>query len=58
MGFGIKDAETAASMSQVADAVVVGSAIVKQIEANPDQSDVIMNNIGNLLADMRAAMDK
>lgn len=58
VGFGIKDAETAASMSQVADAVVVGSAIVKQIEANPDQSDVIMDNIGNLLADMRAAMDK
>lgn len=58
VGFGIKDAETAASMSKIADAVVVGSAIVKQIEANPDQSNVIMDNIGNLLAEMRAAMDK
>ncbi len=58
VGFGIKDAATAAQMAKVADAVVVGSAIIKQIEANPDKVDVILDNIGNLLAGMRAAMDE
>ena len=58
VGFGIKDAETAATMSQVADAVVVGSALIKQVEAHPDDHAQITENIGQLLAGMRAAMDK
>lgn len=57
VGFGIKDAESAAAVAQVADAVVVGSAVVKLAEATPDDHAAIMNNISNLLKSMRAAMD-
>ena len=57
VGFGIKDAETAAQVSSIADAVVVGSVLVKMIEENPDDAAKIMNNIANLLSSMRRAMN-
>ena len=57
VGFGVKDAETAAQVSQVADAVVVGSVLVKMIEDNVDNTDKIINNISELLSSMRHAMD-
>ena len=57
VGFGIKDAATAAAMSAFADAVVVGSALVSRIEANPDRPDVATAEIKALLSEMRAAMD-
>lgn len=57
VGFGIKDAESAAAVAKVADAVVVGSAVVRLAEATPDDHAAIMNAIGNLLESMRAAMD-
>lgn len=40
VGFGIKTPEDAANMAQIADAVVVGSAIVDNIHANNGKSDV------------------
>ncbi len=58
VGFGIKNAETAATVAAVADAVIVGSAIVKIIENNVDDADTIMNDIADLLSGMRTAMDK
>lgn len=57
VGFGIKDAETAAKVSTVADAVVVGSVLVKMVEDAADDNDKIMNNIADLLSSMRRAMD-
>ena len=57
VGFGIKDAESAQAVAAVADAVVVGSALVKKIEQNPSQSDKITTDIADVLARMRAAMD-
>ncbi len=57
VGFGIKDAETAAAMSEFADAVVVGSALVSRIEANLDQPQQAIAEIATLLSEMRAAMD-
>ncbi|MFZ1387428.1 MAG: tryptophan synthase subunit alpha [Thiolinea sp.] len=57
VGFGIKDAATAAAVGQVADAVVVGSALIKQVEANPDDHAMIIKNISGLLASMRSALD-
>ena len=57
VGFGIKDAATAAVVAQVADAVVVGSAVIKQIEAHLNDHATIMKNISDLLASMRQAMD-
>ncbi|MDR3159878.1 MAG: tryptophan synthase subunit alpha [Zoogloeaceae bacterium] len=35
VGFGIRDAETAAKMAEIADAVVVGSRIIEELEAAP-----------------------
>ena len=57
VGFGIKDAASAAAISAVSDGVIVGSAIVKIIENNADDTDTIMNDIGSLLSSMREAMD-
>ena len=57
VGFGIKDAESASSISAVSDGVIVGSAIVKIIENNVDDTDTILNQIGALLKSMRLAMD-
>ena len=57
VGFGIKDAPTAAAVAKVSDAVVVGSVLVKMIEENAGNDDVIINNISALLSDMRQAMD-
>ena len=57
VGFGVKDAETAAQVAQIADAVVVGSVLVKMIENNVDNNAIINNNISELLSSMRDAMD-
>ena len=57
VGFGIKDAETAAAMSKLADAVVVGSALVSRIEANLEQPQQAIADIKRLLGEMRSAMD-
>ncbi|CAA6815310.1 MAG: Tryptophan synthase alpha chain (EC [uncultured Thiotrichaceae bacterium] len=57
VGFGIKDAESAIAVSKVADAVIVGSAIVKKIESNADNEAAILQEIGELLAAMRQGMD-
>ncbi|MEJ2622731.1 MAG: tryptophan synthase subunit alpha, partial [Candidatus Thiodiazotropha sp.] len=57
VGFGIKDAETAAAVSQVADAVVVGSALVSRVEALADQPDKIGATLRELLLSMRQAID-
>ncbi len=57
VGFGIKDAETAAAMGAVADAVVVGSAIVSLVEKHASEPEKIHATIGTLLGGMRAALD-
>jgi len=56
VGFGIRDAQSAASVAAVADAVVVGSAVVKQIEEHGKAGAV--SAVAKLLREMRAAMDK
>jgi len=57
VGFGIKDASSAAAISMVSDGAIVGSAIVKIIEKNSDDADTIMTEISALLQSMRQAMD-
>lgn len=57
VGFGIKDPQTAAAMSEFADAVVVGSALVSRLESNLDDPAKGVSEIKNLLSEMRAAMD-
>ncbi|MCB1924697.1 MAG: tryptophan synthase subunit alpha [Gammaproteobacteria bacterium] len=58
VGFGIKDAQTAAAMAGFADAVVVGSALVSRIETNPGDMATATGEITAMLAEMRAAMDR
>ncbi len=57
VGFGIKDAETAAAVSRVADAVVVGSALVSRVEALAERPDEIADALTEVLSSMRRAMD-
>ena len=57
VGFGIKDAETAGQVAAMADAVIVGSAIVGRIEALTLKPEHIPGAIGDFLAGLRAAID-
>ena len=57
VGFGIKDAESASSVGSAADAVVVGSAIIKRIEENLDSADNANKAVCDLLSEMRQALD-
>jgi tryptophan synthase alpha chain len=55
VGFGIRDGETARKIAEVADAVVIGSRIVQEIESST-AADVV-TNVGRLVAGFRKAMD-
>lgn len=57
VGFGIQDAETAARVAAVSDAVVVGSALVKLLETLVDEPARMEQTLAATLADMREAMD-
>ncbi len=57
VGFGVKDAQTARTVSQLADGVVVGSALIQQIEQNLDNLPLAQEKIVELLSSMRIAMD-
>ena len=58
VGFGISDAESAARIAEFADAVVVGSALVKRIAALVDRPEQIPSQAPQVIAEMRAAMDQ
>ena len=57
VGFGISDAESAAQVAEFADAVVVGSALVKRIAALADRPEDIAGQAPAIIAEMRRAMD-
>lgn len=57
VGFGIKDGPTAAAVAQVADAVIVGSALVNCIARNQDDVPAIKKEMSEIVSQMRAAMD-
>lgn len=56
VGFGISDAETARKVADVADAVVIGSRIVREIEQSASES--MLDNVRNFVAGVRAALDR
>lgn len=58
VGFGIRDAESAAQVGAVADAVVVGSAVVKRVAENAADPEKISREVCGLLSSMREAMDQ
>jgi tryptophan synthase alpha chain len=57
VGFGIKDSDTAARMADLADAVIVGSAIVSRVEEMGDNPDVLAEELTGFVSSLRAAID-
>ena len=57
VGFGIKDAATAADVARVADAVVIGSALVRLIEETGDDQDALEQRVMTFVGDIRSALD-
>jgi tryptophan synthase alpha chain len=57
VGFGIRDAASAAAVADVADAVVIGSALVKIIEEAGEDADDIARGISARLEEIRRAID-
>ena len=55
VGFGIRDAQTARAVANIADAVVIGSRLVQEIENSPRES--VVDNVARLVRDIRAALD-
>ncbi|QKT05083.1 tryptophan synthase subunit alpha [Ectothiorhodospiraceae bacterium 2226] len=57
VGFGIRDAASAAAFAGVADAVIVGSALVRRAADLVDEPARIPGELGAALAEMRRALD-
>jgi len=57
VGFGIRDAATAAQVGSVADAVVVGSALVAEIEHYQTQPEALPKRLELRLRELRQALD-
>ena len=57
VGFGIADATSARRVATVADAVVVGSAIVRRVEEAIDDPDRIPDHVAAFVAELRSAVD-
>ncbi|GAA4019743.1 tryptophan synthase subunit alpha [Actimicrobium antarcticum] len=55
VGFGIRDGATARAIAQVADAVVIGSRIIQELETTPH--DQAVDVARNFMAGIRAALD-
>jgi tryptophan synthase alpha chain len=55
VGFGIRDADTARTISRVADAVVIGSKIIQLLEYQP--RDQVAATARNFLQEIRSALD-
>ena len=56
VGFGIKDAQSAAAVAEVADGVVIGSALIERLAEAGSESDACQR-VADFLAPIRAAMD-
>ena len=52
-GFGIKNKNQVSKICEITDGVVVGSSIVKIIENNLNQSDVILKLIGDFVKELK-----
>ena len=55
VGFGIRDAETARAIGRVADAVVIGTRLIQQIETQPHER--VVPAAADFLRPIRAALD-
>ena len=55
VGFGVRDAATARAIAQIADAVVVGSRMVQEMENSTTEN--VAGNLARLTAELRSAID-
>lgn len=55
VGFGVRDAATAKQVAAIADAVVVGSRVVLEVEKSTDEN--LLSNISTLMQELRTAID-
>ena len=55
VGFGIRDAASAVAVAQVADAVVVGSRLIQEMESTPRERAVAA--VEALVKEIRTALD-
>lgn len=58
VGFGIKDGDSAARVGAVADAVIVGSAVVNRMAELENDAGKIPQTLSNFMGELRAALDK
>jgi tryptophan synthase alpha chain len=58
VGFGIGSPETAAQVAEIADAVIVGSAVVKRMEDMMAVPEKILTEVPFFIARLREAMDR
>ena len=56
VGFGIRDGATAKAVAGLADAVVIGSRIIEEIENSPREN--LLTNVYSLVKNLRTAMDE
>lgn len=57
VGFGIRSPEAASEVSAYADGVIVGSALIAEIEAASQRGESVETAVARMLSDFRAAMD-
>ena len=55
VGFGIRDAATATATAKIADAVVVGSRLVRVVEDSTDEN--LLQNVAALMDELKSAVD-
>ncbi|MCB5189597.1 tryptophan synthase subunit alpha [Methylobacillus arboreus] len=55
VGFGVRDAATARAVADVADAVVIGSRMIQEIENSSEEN--LLSNVAQLTQTLRAAID-
>lgn len=55
VGFGVRDAATATLVAEIADAVVVGSRLVQEVEQSTPEN--LIQNLSNIVSEMRVAID-
>ncbi|MCB5187226.1 tryptophan synthase subunit alpha [Methylobacillus caricis] len=55
VGFGVRDAATAKAVAEVADAIVVGSRMIQEIESSNEAN--LLNNVRQLTSELRQAID-
>ena len=58
VGFGIKDAATAAAMGKLADGVIVGSAIVKRIAEHQGDAEGAISAVRSFVGELRQGLDR